>query len=81
MTLLEKAKAIGTAGSHVHCPRAEEIDLALAFLRGEVSHPQMAGALGKKTGAIASFVVYALRGAIRHGMVEIRTVEERRNSE
>lgn len=48
MNLLEKAKCEPTKKRSRSFENREEIDLALAFIRGEVTAPQVGAALDKK---------------------------------
>lgn len=75
MSLLERARA-----ARVRAPRGgdvtdEEVELALAFLRCEVSSRQTATALGRKGGAgIYVWAVGVLRKASAMGMVKVEAV-------
>ena len=74
MSLLEKAKATSAKRKRM-VPSADELELALAFFRGEITGPQVNAAFGRRAGAnpwhhVAGF----LRNGIILGLVEIKAV-------
>ena len=53
-------------------PSQEEMELALAWLGGKVSHAQISYACGVKTGSTQSWLVCTLRAAFSKGMISVR---------
>ena len=71
-TLLEKAKATtpdGRSGTTVNAD--EEVDLMLAFIRGEVNVRQVGAATGMKRANIHSHAAIVIRRAIMGGQITI----------
>lgn len=71
-TLLEKALMSKRPYARTTCTD-DEIDLAFAWLKGEISNSQVCSALGGKTGQIPyTFVARALREAFRKGRIDLK---------
>ena len=78
-TLLEKAKSI-VIKTHVgRKVSEEELDLILAWIKGDVQLQQVAGALGKskKTGNTLYYLATYLKNAYRQGMIRVVKVKKK----
>lgn len=76
MSLLDKAKSISQyrkTGPHNQCT-PESIELALAFLHGEVTAKGVGVALNAASTNITATVVSILRQALRNGEIKIKKV-------
>ena len=69
-TLLEQAKKIILQRKTPKIPE-EEIDLYIAYLKGEVTHTQVNKVLGGREGNIYAKTLFALREAYRQGRIKI----------
>ena len=67
MSLLDKAKAIRTPHKSAKAFNYEEVELALAFLNGEITGKQYSGALGCKEAANQSRAFGTIKRAARSG--------------
>ena len=71
MTLLEKALALRTnRGGRGHLYTYEEIDLAFAFVRNEISTRQVSGAMGFSHQYVYAWTLGALRAALKNGRLK-----------
>lgn len=71
-TLLQKAKELPVEFQKRKVRRTEEeIDIVLAFLKGEISNKQLAQVTGKHTGSTTQFIGSALLAAYRKGKIKI----------
>ena len=61
MTLTEQAMAVTSKRRNGKVVEQEQVDLALAWVRGTVSITQIAGVLGVKSGSVYPFLARALR--------------------
>lgn len=69
-TLLEKAKTC--AGTKTSGVPEEELELALAFLRGEIESPTpVAEAVGIHRGNVNAWVLIRLRRALAKGLIRV----------
>ena len=74
MNLLEKAQSVKTTQNYAKVITNEEIELALAFLNGEINDRQCSYAFGYKTTYVAparSKLMTILRNACIQGKVEL----------
>ncbi len=75
MTLLEKAKAIGHRSSTKHVITPEKIELAIAYIKNEITMTQIAKVLSdnktSNTGNIMYFIPILLKEAYKQGLIKV----------
>ena len=71
MNLLEKAKKSNKSLKKLDFTN-EHFDVAVAFVRGEITHGQLADALGRKnSGNILYFVAAAIKEGVKRGRIKL----------
>jgi hypothetical protein len=80
MTLLDDAKALPVEANAQRSPDPEVVELALAWLRGEITTRQAAGALKCSQHNVYTRMASALRSAVGARMIELRILTERRRA-
>jgi hypothetical protein len=71
MSLLAKAKAVPVKGKAAPAVDPEHLELALAFLRREVTGSQIAVALEVAAGSAGSWVLTTIRAGLDTGAISI----------
>ena len=72
-TLLEKAKAFPSRhGERSRIPSTEIEDVAVAWLRGEISFGQANAVTGAKGSSLYGLLAVALKRAVRRGRIKIK---------
>lgn len=71
MSLLSKVKAVPVRGRVLPSVDGEDLDVALAYLRGEVTAAQVGAAMEKTQGWVIGWAMRTLRSAFALGQVTV----------
>lgn len=71
MSLLAKVKAVPVRGKVLPSVDGEDLDVVLAYLRGEVTAAQIGASLEKSQGFVTGWAMRVLRSAIALGQVTV----------
>jgi hypothetical protein len=74
-SMLEQAKAYPAKRRHSLTPTEDELQLALAFMKGEVGIAQVAHVMGvKKPSSASNLVMYRMGALVRNGVIAGRII-------